>query len=63
VPGCDVCHEKCLTASAWKVEDQKQNPMPLSDDGMKILDAAIRMLKEEARKEEARKGAELDFFP
>jgi len=58
VPGCDVCHEKCLTASVWKVEDQKQNPMPLSDDGMKILDAAIRMLKEGARK-----GAEQNFFP
>jgi len=61
VPGCDVCQETCLNASAWKAEDQKQNPMPLSYAGVKILDAAIGVLKGEASK-----GAEkklTTFFP
>merc|ERR1712007_291296 len=49
VPACAVCHAPpgCLNAS--EAVDVK-NPMPLSADGLKMLDAAIKMLKEEARK-------------
>jgi len=49
VPACAVCLAPpgCLNASeAVTVE----NHMPLSADGLKMLDAAIKMLKEEARK-------------
>jgi len=49
VPACAVCHAPpgCLNAS--EAVDVK-NPMPLSADGLKMLDAAIEMMKEEARK-------------
>jgi len=48
VPDCESCQADCLNASQWRRVDQ--NPMPLSCDGVKILDAAIRVLKEEAVK-------------
>lgn len=50
VPGCDICQETCLNATAWEKVDEHHNPMPISRDGVKILDVAIQMLKEEARK-------------
>lgn len=43
---CKGC-SKCVEAFAMQKE---VNPMPLSADGLKILDAAIEMLDEEARK-------------
>lgn len=62
VPGCDECQKDCLTASAWKAEDESRNPMPLSEQGLTILDAAIGVLKEEARKD-AEQQAVTSFFP
>jgi len=48
MPVCAACQASCLTASEWKKVDQ--NPMPLSCDGVRLLDAAIHVLKEEAKK-------------
>lgn len=47
-PACESCESTCSTASQWKKVDQ--NPTPLSCDGVKFLDAAIHVLKEEAKK-------------
>jgi len=49
VPACRVCRAPpgCLKAVEAK---NVENPMPLSLDGLKMLDAAIHMMKEEARK-------------
>jgi len=57
VPACEACRlgPGCMNASeAANIEHRRElhmeNPMPLSADGLKMLDAAISMLKEEARK-------------
>jgi len=47
VPACAAC-QHCETAAELKMVDQ--NPMPLSCHGVSMLDAAIYMLKEEAKK-------------
>jgi len=48
VPDCAICHEKCKSAEWWRTQDI--DPMPLSETGLKMLDASIQMLVDEANK-------------
>lgn len=48
VPPCDICEKNCATVKETTSADV--NPMPLSCDGVKMLDAAIGMLIEQAGK-------------
>jgi len=62
VPGCAICHKKCLTTEEAKMLDA--NPMPLSCLGVKLLDAAIFELIMQAKiDEEVGVGPDLKAFP
>jgi len=50
VPSCAACRTPPGCMNATELSSSIENPMPLSTDGLKMLDAAIDMLKEEARK-------------
>jgi len=46
VPNCKTCLSNCQTVE--EVVGSNKNPMPLSCDGVKMLDAAVKMLIEQA---------------